>query len=109
VTTKSARRAAYQNYGKNTNNVVNNNLIDGLENIQRNKSAESDDLVKLLAVLKPFYATLTNQQKTLADEIVRPGPGGLHAFGAPGMGMPVFFHGPMGPPPFGGECRPGPR
>jgi hypothetical protein len=104
-----ARRAAYEKNGKNTKNAIYGNLIDGLERLQRENSAESDDLAKLLAVLKPFYATLTDQQKITADETIRPGPDGLLAFGAPGMVLPVFFHGPRGPQPFGGHCRPGPE
>ncbi|HTJ65765.1 MAG TPA: Spy/CpxP family protein refolding chaperone [Alphaproteobacteria bacterium] len=101
------RQFAQEKNGNSAQIVVKNNLIDRLEYLQQIKTAENDDLAKLLTALKPFYATLTDQQKTIADEIVRPGPGGLHAFGAPGMGMPVFFHGPMGPPPLGRDCRPG--
>jgi hypothetical protein len=103
-----ARRAAYEKNRKNTINAVDSSLIDGLEYIQREKSAESDDLVKLLAVLKPFYAMLTNQQRAIADQTICPGPGGPHAFGALGMGLPVYFKGPIGPPPFEGDCQPGP-
>jgi Spy/CpxP family protein refolding chaperone len=103
------RQSAQEKNGNSAQIVVKSDLIDRLEHLQQIETAENDDLAKLLTVLKPFYATLTDQQKTIADEIVRPGPGGLHAFGAAGMGMPVFFHGPMGPPPLGRDCRPGPE
>jgi len=102
-----SRQSAQEKNGNSAQIVVKSDLIDRLEHLQQVKTAENDDLAKLLTVLKPFYATLNDQQKTIADEIVRPGPGGLHAFGAPGMGMPVFFHGPMGPPPLGRDCRAG--
>ena len=62
---------------------------------------------ELLAALKPLYATLTDQQKIIADEIIRPGPGGPHAFGAPGLGMQMIDHEPMGPPPFERDCKAG--
>jgi hypothetical protein len=88
--------------------AVKRNLIDRIGKVQRAISADSDDLAKLLAVLKPLYATLTDQQKIIADEIVRPGPGGPPEFGPPGMEMPMIDHAPMMPPlPFGRNCEPG--
>jgi LTXXQ motif family protein len=101
------RQSAQENDGKNVQIVVKRSLIDGIDAFQREISADSDDLAKLLAVLKPLYATLTDQQKIIADEIVRPGPGGPHAFGPLGMDMPMIDHGPMMPPPFGPDCKPG--
>ncbi len=101
------RQSAQENDGKNVHIVVNCNLIDGIGEFHRKTSADSDDLAKLLAALKPLYATLTDQQKIIADEIVRPGPGGPHEFGPPGMEMPMIDHGPMMPPPFGWDCKPG--
>ena len=100
------RQSAQENDGKNVQSVVNSNLIDGIESLQQEISAESDDVAKLLAALKPLYATLTDQQKTIADEIIRPGPGGPHAFGPPGTEMPMIDHRPMRPPPFGCDCEP---
>ena len=101
------RQSAQENDGKNVQIVVKRSLIDGIDAFQREISADSDDLAKLLAVLKPLYATLTDQQKIIADEIVRPSPGGPHAFGPPGMEMLMIDHGPMMPPPFGRDCKPG--
>jgi hypothetical protein len=101
------RQSAQENDGKNVQIVVNCSLIDRIDAFQREISADSDDLATLLAVLKPLYATLTDQQKIIADEIVRPGPGGPHEFGPFGMGMPMIDHGPMKPPPFGRDCKPG--
>jgi hypothetical protein len=101
------RQSAQENDGKNVQTAVNRSLIDGLDGFQREMAAESDDLAKLLAALKPLYATLTDQQKIIADEIIRPGPGGPHAFGAPGLGMQMIDHEPMGPPPFERDCKAG--
>jgi hypothetical protein len=101
------RQSAQENDGKNVQIVVKGNLIDGIDAFQWEISADSDDLAKLLAVVKPLYATLNDQQKIIADEIVRPGPGGSHEFGPPGMEMPMIDHGPMMPPPFGRDCKPG--
>jgi hypothetical protein len=99
------RQSAQENDGKNVQSVVKPTLIDGFESVQRQISNESDDLAALLAALKPLYATLTDQQKIIADEIIRPGPGGPPEFGPPGMGMRMIDHGPMRPPPFGRDCE----
>jgi hypothetical protein len=100
------RQSAQETDGKNVQIVVKGNLIDGIGEIQRETSADSDDLAKLLAVLKPLYATLTDQQKIIADEIVRPGPGGPPEFGPFGMGMTMNDHTPTTPPPYGPESQP---
>jgi hypothetical protein len=106
--TNHFRQSAQENDGKNVQIAVNRNLIDRIGEVRREISADCDDLAKLFAVLKPLHATLTDQQKIIADETVRPGPGGPPAFGPLGMGMPMIDHGPMTPPPpFGQDCKPG--
>jgi hypothetical protein len=65
--------------------------IARLEDRQHALAAEADDLARLLAVLKPFYATLTAEQKDDAEELFPFGP----PPGGPGMPPP---HGGMMPP-----------
>jgi hypothetical protein len=79
--------------------------IARLEDRQHALAAEADDLARLLAVLKPFYATLTPEQKDDAEEVLSFGP----PFGAPPFGGPP----PGGPgmpflPPHGGPMPPFP-
>ncbi len=69
--------------------------IARLEERQHSLAAEADDLARLLAVLKPFYATLTAEQKDDAAELLSFGPpaGGPGMPPPPGAGpIPPFAH-----------------
>ena len=68
--------------------------IARLEERQRALVAEADDLARLVAVLKPLYATLTAEQRDDAEELFSFGP----TPGGPGM-----------PPPRGGPMPPFPH
>jgi hypothetical protein len=100
------RQSVQETDGKNVQSVVKRSLIDGMESVQRRISTDSDDLAALVAALKPLYATLSDQQKIIADEIFRPGPSGHHEFGPPGTEMPMIDHEAMRPP-FGRDCEGG--
>jgi hypothetical protein len=78
------RQSAQETDGKFVQNDVNPSLIDEIVTKRQRMIDETGDLAKLLAALKLLYATLTDQHKIIADEMIRPGPGGPHAFGPPG-------------------------
>ena len=61
-------------------------LIDGIEHHQKMLTKEAAYLGELLAAARPLYASLSQEQKTSADELLVPHMGG----------RPWFHHG-MGP------------
>jgi hypothetical protein len=53
---------------------VTNDVILGLEEEELLSAAEADDLTKLIAVVKPFYALLDTNQKESVEEVLPFGP-----------------------------------
>ncbi|HEX4504806.1 MAG TPA: Spy/CpxP family protein refolding chaperone [Alphaproteobacteria bacterium] len=69
-----------------------------LQDRQHMAVQESDDLSKLLTVLKPFYGMLSAEQKEIADHLFPPGHPGM------GHGGPPCLREASGEP--GAECQP---
>jgi hypothetical protein len=76
-------------------------VIDRMEMRQKMMVTHAASLSELIAAAKPLYASLSDEQKKTADELLKPhwgGPGGMHGphgweHGGPGG------HGPEGAPP----------
>ena len=71
-----------------------------LQDRQHMAVEESDDLSKLLAVLKPFYGLLSPEQKETADHLFPPGHPGMGHGGPPCLREAFLANGP------GAECQP---
>ena len=85
-----ARMAAHDRPSKGEGGAI--DVMADLEEQQRALSTEADELAKLLAVVKPFYAVLTAEQRQDADEVLPLGPPRMWPQ-MPGLPMPC-------PPPF---------
>ena len=71
-----------------------------LQDRQHMAVQEADDLSKLLTVLKPFYGTLSAEQKEIADHLFPPGHTGMGHGGPPCLREASLAAGP------GAECQP---
>lgn len=83
----AAHRAATENPGPDGHRAP-ENLLDSLAEHQRLSAAEADDLAKLLTAVKPLYASLSADQKEVADELLPAGPPPHGPMGCPPMAPP---------------------
>ena len=77
-------------------------VIDRLELRQKMMTTHAASLSELIAAAKPLYASLSDEQKKTADELLQPrwgGHGGMHGPHGGPEGHGPEGHGPNGAPP----------